>query len=387
MRMQMKYMRSCFACAIASAFALIGSAVADIDADAPGTAHTRTPQDVKDALLRLVSQWHGASGASTNPTVAEHLGWTADTDPCYQRWQGIKCACFTPDDVLASDLPCQPPSTPRVTELDLSGPLADPLPLLYGPLPDVFAALTHLTLLDLSNHRLWDLMPNSIYTHPALISASFAGNLLSGPIAPDNMTKITSTLDVVDVRYNMLFGTVPASLCTLSSLLLDGNSLLCGELAPCLRGGPIDSALATGISSVGANYHNCSAELPQCVSPPPSLMASLSHVFALPPSLAGKLCKLTLNFGTVSTRSLTIDLSKLERVDALVLHITDRALVHYNAWFWLTADMLQISNLPKVRCLRAHCKAQMGLLSCLRLSTNLSCDAFRCCASDAELAA
>jgi Leucine rich repeat N-terminal domain len=304
-----------------------------------------TLPDAKAALLTLQRIWRSSPKAD-GISAATTLAWSPDTDPCYDDWRGVQCACYSTNSTDTTDLPCEGEYSPHISGLQLPAPLEGNAPLLYGNLPDVFGHLRWLAFLDLSNHRLTGLVPASLFTHRALIGVNLDGNLLYGPVVPANVTELSPALESLDVRFNMLSGELPEALCSLAALLIDGNSMLCNTPPDCLNGGAIRSALSTGLRSIGADYRACGAPAPACVAPPP--LADFTDT-AVPAEYAGELCKLVLSRGVIGDVPLSLDFSTLTGVDALVLSLTDHALTTYSAWFWLHKDVQPLLQYHPVR--------------------------------------
>ena len=333
-----------FKAATAVALLLLAlSATAQVD---PQPNQLPTPATSTFALLALVSAWH-TSRDYNGDSAAVTLGWLPGTDPCLDNWTGIHCFCYGSDNSV-STLPCTGAAHPDVDRLQLAAPLRGAHPVLYGSLPDVFGGLAHLSLVAISNHRIYGIVPSSLLTSEGLINVALDGNLLFGEIVPSGVTNISSTLDSLDVRFNMLSGSLYEVLCGLSILQIDGNARLCGNLPDCLRGGAIPSALGTGLLGIGAQFRRCDSPVTRCLAPP-----VLSDVVAeaVPPEYSDTLCKLLLDRGVIGAWGEPLDVffGDLVDADALVLSVTDHALVTFDAWFWLSPDVEQLLGYYPVR--------------------------------------
>ena len=194
------------------------------------------------ALLTLQRQWLQLQPGGTF-AAATAVGWPENStalEACAYAWRGVTCSCG------AGARPCAAGEAPHVTALALPA-AATPGATLYGSLADVLGSLPHLETLDLSNQRLSGPLPASLFTHPALVSARLNGNMFSGPLLPPGVLELAAPLATLDVRFNMLSGSVPAALCDAQSLAVDGNAMLCGPLPPCYRRRAGVTAAHTGV--------------------------------------------------------------------------------------------------------------------------------------------
>jgi hypothetical protein len=302
----------------------------------PTLKATPTPSATKAALLTLQAAWRHRL-PNGNLTHFTDLAWHSSTDPCLDAWLGIHCTCSgaRSDDVVVH--PCAPTDTPQVLELQLPAPITSSQPLLHGLLPDVFAKIPHLALLTLSDHRLTGPLPPSLFSHASLVRVAVDGNLFYGPILPPSTNYLGPSLKTLDVRFNMLGGSITHPLCNLSSLILEGNTLLCGPLPDCPHGSPVSSALFTGLQSIGAHNRECSTPVAHCNDPPfteiPLEQQGMHH---------GMLCTIMLDHGVLGNVPLSLQFSQLDHVDVLLLYVTDNALEKYSAWVWLSQDAKEL---------------------------------------------
>lgn len=309
---------------------------------APATS-AEVPAASKNALLQLQASWEAESSQRT-VSARSALLWDPDTDPCDAQWTGVHCMCFALSGAIAPP-PCSDAASPDVHELSLAGLLQGPGYRLRGTLPNVVSNLTQLHRLEITDQLLTGVLPPSLFTHPTLQIVRLTNNYFYGPVMPE---AARISLSVLDVRYNMLSGPLPALLCNLTDLRLDGNTLLCGAVPSCLRAeGVVDSAYDTGLHVVGADPHDCSDPLPSCTMPPRPMADTVG---AVEPEYASKVCAISPSSPVLGNIPFTLRFSQLTDVDALVLLITDHAFVAHRAWFWLDKEAQAVAGIPLVCC-------------------------------------
>ena len=313
-----------------------------IRAHAPAAA--QVPAASKDALLRLQAGWQAETTTERVVSASAALNWQPDTDPCEDEWLGVLCACYAANGRMTIQ-PCASGTVPDVNALALTGALLGPGHRIRGTLSEDISTLARLHRLELTDQLLSGTLPAALFTHTKLSIVKLAGNYFYGPIVPDSVQ--TVRLSVLDVQFNMLSGALPARLCTVDHVLVDGNALLCGPVPSCLAaGGTVESAYDTGLHVVGADPHDCADPVPQCTRPPEPASTFLQPA---EPENAGKFCTISSSAPVLGNLPVTLRLSTLAEVNALVLRITDHALVNHEAWIWMDKEAEAVASFPAVR--------------------------------------
>lgn len=286
----------------------------------------------KDLLLLLESNWSTADEMGSYTSSGWALGWHADSEPCLGVWRGIECTCTFVD---ASG--CQ---EHEIIGLNLSA--ASIGQKLYGVLPDVFDQLPELQHLDLSDQLLYGSLPQTIFGHPSLLSVSLRNNYFSGPLHA--LQSQSSKLSTLDVRFNMLSGELDESLCDVGRLLLDGNSLLCGQLPRCLRYVTLNGAAGASLGRGSGLGRDCTMPVASCDAAPGPWTSGGGQI----PALRGGSCKATIDKTSIGRVPINVSFSTMTDVDVLMVEFTDFGLHSYRAWFWAQDKMFQALMAPQV---------------------------------------
>jgi hypothetical protein len=133
------------------------------------------------------------------------LGWNASAPAC--AWTGVTCDA----------------SNATVVELRLPG-----VGLTGRLAPGTLGQLRNLQVISLRSNRLSGDVPGDLFSLPLLRSLYLQGNLLTGAVVPAEAGRLPATLEHLALSHNDLSGAIPFALNNLTrlrSLRLDGNRL------------------------------------------------------------------------------------------------------------------------------------------------------------------
>lgn len=147
---------------------------------------------------------------------------------------------------------CNDAGRTRVILLNFAYPL-EFTTLFRGPLPSApFLQLPYLLEVNFEGHLLSGPLPPAFWAHPTLEYAFLAGNKFTGTFPK---RALPPALSGIDARYNLLTGSLPSELCSVSALSVDGNAGLCDRLPNCFTDrNIIDTTLNTGLAAVQVRF-------------------------------------------------------------------------------------------------------------------------------------
>jgi len=205
----------------------------------------------------------------------------------------------------------------------------------WGRLPDLFAKLPQLVVLDLGGHSLGGAFPASLWQHPSLGHVLLPRNKLAGVLP----TNISSSLVALDIRYNALQGRLPDSFCSIASLFLDGVSSLCGPVATCfVQKRILASALYTGLTFYNADSRTCEAPTAKCGSPWP---ADLPAVSTPDPAAEGGACTLVGPSTLLTFKNVELKWGAMRDVDVLSFRVMERNVLTSLTVVWVSPRVQQ----------------------------------------------
>ena len=151
---------------------------------------------------------------------------------------------------------------------------------------------------------------------------------------------MSPSLEVLDVRFNMLSGPLDSRLCSVKTLKLTSNSRLCGMLpdclAPILHGGVSGTELLSGnLDWVGLG-HYCTVPTAQCTGVPIAIPEPVRETIG---ESDGTHCTAVMQGTMTGTDDFNITFSSVENVDALVLKITGVGVLTFGGWFWTSSEL------------------------------------------------
>lgn len=147
---------------------------------------------------------------------------------------------------------CDDAGRTRVILLNFAYPLKFTT-LFRGRLPSApFLQLPYLLEVNFEGHLLSGPLPPAFWAHPTLEYAFLAGNKFTGTFPK---RALPPALSGIDARYNLLTGSLPSELCSVSALSVDGNAGLCDRLPNCFTDrNIIDTTLNTGLAAVQVRF-------------------------------------------------------------------------------------------------------------------------------------
>ncbi|KAI0512340.1 hypothetical protein KFK09_012979 [Dendrobium nobile] len=214
------------------------------------SASSQTSDDLKTSLISFLGKL-----SSSNPQINGDLGWTTASDPCLDRWKGIKCKkggkplhsialeSLKLDGSIDGDLLSHICNSSSLSVLSLKGNAIN------GGLPSEISSCTRLTHVYLSNNRLSGSLPSSLPSLRNLKRLDISHNNFSGNI-PWNMSRISGLISFLcnnnnftgtipefnlnfindfDVSFNQFSGPLPANSEKFPVSRYVGNPGLCGK--------------------------------------------------------------------------------------------------------------------------------------------------------------
>lgn len=147
------------------------------------------------------------SHITSDPYNIVKSNWTVKTPVC--SWKGVTCG----------------PTHNRVVELDISDMT------LSGSIPPQIGNLSFLVNLNMMNNLFNGSIPVSVFNMSSLQVINLRGNSLSGSLPVDMCMKQTS-LRVLDLSINMLYGEIPSSLdrCSKLEIISLGSNNFAGNV-------------------------------------------------------------------------------------------------------------------------------------------------------------
>lgn len=277
----------------------------------------------RGALLRILEVLEVYKYSGEHDGQTQHLPWDPGADPCASGWIGVQCLC------TEGEAQC------NVLSLNLSATTVGLEYILYGYLPDVFSQLPKLEAIDLSNQQLSGTLPRSILSHVTLKTAFLQHNLFVGGIL-DADVSLSTSLEVLDVSFNMLAGPIDDRLCSLDSLTLLSNPSLCGSVPSCLSRKIQGGAPATGLMRSLGLGRECSVQTAWCTELPLALPQPIRESVGISD---GTHCTTHVEGSVLGSNEFNITFSPLESVDALSLSFSGVGSTDFDGWFWMTSNM------------------------------------------------
>ena len=237
--------------------------------------------------------WHFPSSCYTSG------GCVADTNPCFERWQGLACNLYN---------------------TSLIGLYLDRLNL-TDSLPDVFNQFPAATVISINfNSYLVGPLPESV-CDLSLTNMFFSSTSLSGTI-PSCYGRNWENMIELLISYNpFVVGSIPSAFCGMKSIMafqLDSNRLT-GSIPPCIFDNPVLSTLilsynklngtlgpyfcnAKSLSSLELMDNSFSGSIPDCIGE----MSAVTELFLSTNQFTG---------------SLPSGICQLSRIDSIFLNL------------------------------------------------------------------